>query len=102
MQYAQRLDEAERKFDELTAQMADHAVISDNAQYRKVTKAQSELQEIVAKYREWKLANKNLTEARVMLDEADPDLRAMAQDEVARLEPELERIEAELKVLLLP
>src|SRR5947207_14235548 len=37
-----------------------------------------------------------------MLNETDADLRAMAQDEIARLEPELERIESELKVLLLP
>src|SRR5947207_7963206 len=37
-----------------------------------------------------------------MLNETDADLRAMAQDEIARLEPELERIESELKVLPLP
>ena len=52
MQYAQRLDESERKFDELTAQMADPAVINDNALYRRVSKAQSELTEVVAKYRQ--------------------------------------------------
>ena len=34
--------------------MADPAVISDGDQYRKVTKAQSELSEVVGKYREWK------------------------------------------------
>ena len=43
MRYKERLDEAEARFNELTGQMADHAVISDSEQYRKVSKAQSEL-----------------------------------------------------------
>jgi peptide chain release factor 1 len=102
MQYQQRLDDIERRFDELNAQMADPAVISDAAQYRKVTKAHSELADIVSKYREWKAASGNLQQARAMLEEADTDLRAMAEDEVAKLEPATARIEEELKILLLP
>jgi peptide chain release factor 1 len=102
MQYQQRLDDIERRFDELNAQMADPAVISDAAQYRKITKAHSELADIVAKYRAWKAASGNLEQARAMLQEADTDLRAMAEDEVANLEPAAARIEEELKILLLP
>ena len=102
MQYQQRLDDIERRFDELNAQMADPAVISDAAQYRKITKAHSELADIVAKYREWKAASGNLQQARAMLQEADTDLRTMAEDEVAKLEPVAARIEEELKILLLP
>jgi peptide chain release factor 1 len=102
MQYQKRLDDTERRFDELNAQMADPAVISDAAQYRKITKAHSELADIVAKYRDWKTASGNLEQARAMLQEADTDLRAMAEDEVAKLEPAAARIEEELKILLLP
>ena len=102
MQYRQKLDEMEGRFEDLTRQMADHAVISDNDQYRKVTKQHSELSEIVAKYREWKKADRDLEDARAMLGEADPDLRQMAVDEAARLEPDLARLEGELKFLLLP
>ncbi len=102
MQYRQKLDEMDRRFEELTAQMADPSVISDSAQYRKVTKEQSELTEPVTKYREWKTAQRNLEEARPMLQESDPELRAMAQEEVARLEPEMARLEDEIKVLFLP
>src|SRR5580658_1385508 len=102
MQYSQRLDEIERRFEELTAQMADHAVINDPSQYRKVAKSHSELTEVVSKYREWKTADRNLADARQMLDESDPDLRAMAEEEVLRLEPRLAEIEQELKLLLLP
>ncbi len=102
MDYQKKLDDIERKFEELTSQMADPAVIGDSALYRKVSKQQSDMSEMVGKYREWKNANKNLHEARQMLAETDPDLRAMAQDEIARLEPELARYEEELKVLMLP
>ncbi len=102
MQYQQKLDDIERRYDELTAQMADPAVISDGAQYRKITKAQSDLVEVVNKYRQWKTAHKNLEEARPMLAETDPELRTMAEEEVARLEPELAQYEQDLKVLLLP
>jgi peptide chain release factor 1 len=102
MRYAKRLDELERKFEELTAQMTDPAVINDPQQYRKVTKARSELTEAVDKYREWKAASRNLEEARAMLEDADQDLRVMAQEEVARLEPLLAQYEQELKFLLLP
>jgi peptide chain release factor 1 len=102
MQYQQRLEEMDRRYEELTAQMADNSVISDAAQYRKVSKARSDLTEQVNKYREWKEANKNFSEARAMLTESDPEMRAMAQEEVTRLEPLLAQYEAELKVLLLP
>ncbi len=72
MQFQSRLEEVERRYDELTAQMADPAVISDSAQYRKVSKSQSDLFDQVAKYREWKTATKNLAEARLMLAETEP------------------------------
>jgi peptide chain release factor 1 len=102
MQFAQKLDHLEKRFEELTAQMADPAVIGDSDQYRKVTKANSELSEIVGKYRQWKKADDSLSQARAMLQEHDPELRAMAEEEVAQLEPEMARIENDLKVLLLP
>lgn len=102
MQFQNRLDEIEKRFDELTSQMANPAVISDSAQYRKVSKAQSDLLDQVNKYREWKVAHKNLAEARLMLAETDPELKAMAQEEIARLDPALTQYEEELKVLLLP
>jgi len=82
--------------------MADPDVISDSDLYRKTTKAQSELSDLVGKYREWKKANQELSDARTMLQESDPDLRAMADAEVTRLEPALAELEQELQILLLP
>ena len=102
MQYRERLEEAERRFNELTAKMTDPAVINDPEQYRKVSKAQSELTETVGKFREWKKADEELRDARVMLAETDPELRQMAEAEVLRLEPLLAEIEQYLQILLLP
>jgi peptide chain release factor 1 len=102
MQFAQKLAGLEKRFEELTGQLADPAVIADGDQYRKAAKSHSELSDVVAKYREWKKSDDALAQARAMLDDRDPDMQAMAQEEVARLEPEIARIEEELKILLLP
>jgi peptide chain release factor 1 len=102
MEYLTRLDQTEARYEELTHQMADPSLISDPERYRKTARAHRELEEIVGKYRQWKQARKNLDGARAMLDESDQDLRHLATEEVARLEPELARLEQELKLLLLP
>ena len=102
MQYRDRLEEAETRYTDLTAKMADPAVINDPDEYRKTAKAQSELAELVGKYREYKKADQELQDARVMLSESDPDLRQMAEMEVVRLEPEVTALEQELQLLLLP
>src|SRR5665213_1555720 len=91
MQFSQKLDQIEARFEELNRQMVDPTVISDGESYRKI-----------AKYRDYKQAKRNCDEARSMVNDPDPELRQMASDEIARLEPELVRIEQELKVLLTP
>jgi peptide chain release factor 1 len=102
MQFKDKLDQIEARYEALTSHMADPAVINDSELYRKVTKGQSELAEVVAKYREWKKCESELSQARMMLEDHDPDLKDMAVEEAARLEPELARIEEQLKILLLP
>jgi len=102
MQFASKLEQLEKRYEELTQQMADPAVIGDADQYRKITKAQSEIADLVVKYREWKKTDDSLKQARGMLQESDPDLRAMAEAEVAEMEPALAKIEEELRILLLP
>ena len=102
MQFLQRLEQTEARFDELTRQMTDPVMISDGDQYRKTAKTRSDMEDVVARYREWKKASGEMEQARSMMSEADPELKQMAQEEIARLEPELTRLEEALKVLLLP
>jgi peptide chain release factor 1 len=102
MQYAQKLDELEQKFERLTSLMADPEVINDPEKYRKTAKAHSEIEEIVVDYRSYKSVKANLAQANEMLADSDPDLRSMAEDEISRLEPQLTQYEDRLKVHLLP
>ena len=102
MQFAQKLDQLEKRYEQITQQMADPAVISDATEYRKVTKARSDMEEVVSKYRQWKDVDDSFRQAHGMLEDKDPELRAMAEEEAASLEPRLKAIEEELKILLLP
>src|SRR5262252_2986184 len=102
MQFVPKLDQLEQRFDGLTQQMADPAIISDADQYRKITKAQSDISDIVAKYRQWKKVEDSLSQARQMLADQNPELRELAEMEVTELEPQKLAIEEELKILLLP
>ncbi len=63
MQYKDRLDQAEERFNDLTEKMSDPAVINDGDQYRKVSKARSALEETVGKYGEWKRVDRELRDA---------------------------------------
>jgi peptide chain release factor 1 len=102
MQYTHKLDQLEKHFEELTAQMADNAVISDGEQYRKISKARSDISEVISKYRDYREASDQLSQAKAMLEESDPDMRELAAMEVERLEPAIIQMEEDIKVLLLP
>jgi peptide chain release factor 1 len=102
MQFKQKLEQIEVRFEELSGQMADPELIADSDRYRKTAKLHSDLSEIVARYREWERVDSDLEQARSMAADSEPELRQMAADEITRLEPVQHRIEDELKVLLLP
>jgi peptide chain release factor 1 len=102
MQFENRLAESEKRFDDLTQQLSDPILINDADAYRKAAKARSDLEEVVSKYREWKQYTGDLEQARGMLSDSEPELRSMAEEEVARLTPLIEGAEADLKFLLLP
>jgi peptide chain release factor 1 len=97
-----KLKEIEARYGELTRQLAKPETLADPQQYQKIAKAHNELAAMAEKYREWKEVQKALEGAKGMLQEEDAELRAMAQEELAGLEPKLAQIEGELKILLLP
>ncbi|MGA8727534.1 MAG: peptide chain release factor 1 [Terracidiphilus sp.] len=97
-----RLEQMEQRYDELQGQLSLPEIITDREKYQKAGKALSDLETPVQKFRELKQVRQGLAEARAMLAESDPDLRAMAQEEIASLEPRESAIEEEIKVLLLP
>ena len=102
MDFAKQLDDVEARYEALTTALADPAITNDQALYRKTAKAQREVEEIVTVYRRYKKSAEDLEGARLMASETDPELLAMAAEEIARLEPEVTALVEELRVLLLP
>ncbi len=102
MEFADKLDQIETRFEQLSQQLADPILINDADQYRKAAKAHSDLSGLVSKYREWKQSHGELEQALGMAADKDPEMREMAQDEITRLQPVVAEIENELKILLLP
>jgi peptide chain release factor 1 len=97
-----RLDQMEARYEDLGRQLSDPNIVSDQENYRKVSKHHRDLEPIVEKFREYRALKTGIADARAMLAESDPEIKAMAQDELAALEPRLEPIEEALKVMLLP
>ncbi|MBI4459598.1 MAG: peptide chain release factor 1 [Acidobacteria bacterium] len=97
-----RLQEIESRYESLTEQLAQPELLADPQQYQKAAKAHSELSPVVDKYRQWKDLQKSLEETKGMLPDAEPELRALAEDELVTLERKREQLEAELKILLVP
>jgi peptide chain release factor 1 len=99
----ERLDQIEARYEELTNALASPEVIGDSSKYQKTAKAHSEISPIVEKYREYKDLTKGIAESKALLaDEADPEMRAYAQEELTQLEARVAGVQEELKVLLLP
>jgi peptide chain release factor 1 len=98
-----RLRTTETRYEELNNQLANPETVSDSKKYQKTAKAHSELGEIVAKFREYTDIQHGIKETEAMVrEEADPDLKSMAAEELAALERRLSQCEADLKFLLLP
>jgi len=99
----ERLDQIEARYEELTQALASPEIVHDSAKYQKTAKAHSEIAPVVEKYREYKDLKRGIAESKALLaDEADADMRAYAEEELAKLEARIATVEEELKVLLLP
>ena len=97
-----KLDQIESRYEDLSQQLADPAVLADGARYQKLARLHSELGEVVEKYREWKGLGQGVAETRAMLDDADPEMRALAEQELSHLEERIEAAAQQLKSLLTP
>ena len=86
----------------LAAELAKPEVIADQPTFQKYAKAHAELSEIVSKYEEYLNLTKQLAQAKELLADDDPDVAAMAREEVDSLEESIASCTQELKVMLLP
>jgi peptide chain release factor 1 len=103
MKLEDKLEAVEKRFEEVTAELAKPEVVSDPAAMRRLAKLRSELEPLVESYRQLKTTSAQLEETRTMLREATEDeLRALAQEEIDRLATDEERLSQDLRLKLLP
>lgn len=99
----EKLESVVEKYDELTKKVADPDVIANQEVWQKHMKEMGEIEPVVKKYQEYKKASEELAFAKEMVEsEDDEELRELAKAEVNEQEDNVERITAELKVLLIP
>jgi peptide chain release factor 1 len=99
----EKLDQLGARYDELTQQLSTAEVTSDSARFQKIAKQHAELEEIVAKHREFKQLEIELAGAhQLVLEAEDTEMKQMAQEEEKQLTAKREAVERELKLLLLP
>ena len=97
-----KLQAIEERYDRLMSLISDPAVQADQSEYRTHTKALSEIQPLIEKFREYKAVVAEAAQAHELLDGDDVDLRELATEELAVLDARRDELLAAIKLLLLP
>jgi peptide chain release factor 1 len=90
------------RHEEVAALLSDPDTIGDQARFRELSREYARLEPVVSDYRAWRRARAEQESAAEMADDRDPELRAMAAEELAGLETRLEDLEVALKKHLVP
>ncbi len=98
----EKLNEIEKRHDDLLALLGEGAVQADQAEYRKHAKALADIQPLVDRYGEYKQVVREIVQAEDLTRGADADMRALAQEELAALNARRDALSMEIKTLLLP
>ena len=97
-----KLEEIAKKYEKLEQELAQPDIFNDQERYKKVSKAHADLRDVVEVFRKYQQYAKDLEGNRELLNDADPDIREMAEAEIDEIESHLPGLEEELKILLLP
>ena len=95
-----KLEAVERRYEELTKMIADPEVISKQAEWQKAIKEHASIEDVVAKYREYKKTKQAMIDAEELMQ--DPDMKDLAEEEYYSSKEQLPKLEEELKILLIP
>jgi len=97
-----KLNEIVTVYEDLERRLGDPALVKDRAEYQRITRQHNELQPLIAKFNKWKQARQSRDEAQELMKDADADMAAMAKQEYDQAVADLERLENDIRVLLLP
>ena len=98
-----QMDELVKKFDDIATQISDPEVIANQDVWRKLMKEHSDLTPIIEKYKEYKGILSEIEDALTMLDDhLEEDFKELVKEELAENKINVEKLEDELRLLLLP
>ncbi len=95
-----KLDTVERRFEDIEAALSQDGL--DPRELTRLSKERAMIEDIVTSWRAFKVLQKRKDDARALLDESDPEIRAMAKEELDDVTISLETAERELTILMLP
>ena len=99
----ERLQTLEDKYEELNQKMVAPELLNNPAELQKLAKAQSDMEEVVLAFREYKKVVSELEDSKAMLQEKlDADMEEMVKAEIKELNEQKEKLEERLTILLLP
>src|SRR4051812_9823985 len=97
-----RLEATEQRYNDLTAEMARPEISGDYERLQALAKERASIDEVVRLYCAWKANGKAIDEARAVLGDSDPEMSALAKEELERLSLERPEIEEKLRHALVP
>jgi peptide chain release factor 1 len=97
-----KLETLSERHEEVAAMLGDAETISNQNRFRDLSREYAELETLVRCYAQYSQVKSDLADARSMLEDADPELREMAQEELDSGSERLAALELELQALLLP
>ena len=98
----QKLEKAEQRFEELAALLADPEILGNSPRFRDLSVEYARLQPTASAFADYRRLEQDLTSAESILTDADSDMRALGQQEIAAIHRLIEQRTAELQRLLLP
>jgi peptide chain release factor 1 len=97
-----KLDHLAERYEEVGALLSDPDIIGDQNKFRELSKEYAELEPLVKCYQNYQKVLESISDAKQLLKDPDPDMRAMAQEELKDGEAQQSELEVDLQTLLLP
>ena len=98
-----RLEGLDARYEEIGTLITDPSVITDQRRYVKLTKEYKHLEDLLNAANKYKKLLADIEDAKFLIaNESDPDIREMAKEELDANEPQIPKMEEEIKLLLIP
>lgn len=97
-----KLEGLSERLDEINALLAEPDVIQDQSRFRALSQEYAQVNPVVNTFKEYQDTLSNIEDAQQMLEEDDPELKEMAEEEIASAKTKREELEQALQILMLP